>query len=236
MENIDKGSFTFKKAKRERYEIQELDLNKLLGEYQQKYGMVFHSQYVILLETIHHHYHLQLQRQEDLHENQLNNLNNQAKFLNDNFQFLLNQNNENAQNSLVAIKIATSEINKNKRSIQTENPKVAIGENVSKYGMWTLMMVTLGFMIFFGLKQVQKIETFYTYQDRSPEFIKYRNFAQHGKIISNPTKELKGLYVELRKPKKGEKLQYGLNYYFDAPDERILVPLGLDENGKNLNE
>jgi hypothetical protein len=226
----------FKRERKEQHETKETDTKKLIGKYKQLYGIEFHSQVVIVLETLQAQHDLQMEEQARFYEKQLLDLANNRKEMNDNFQQLLDLNLKANQDNLVGISKATSEINKNKKSIQTENPNVAIGDNVSKYGMWTLMMVVLAFLIFLGFKQKQEVENFYTFKERSPLFIKYRNFSQQGKIIANPIKELKGLYVELRKPKKGEKLQYGLNYYFDAPNERILVPLGLDENGKNFDE
>ena len=226
----------FKREKKEQHETKETNTKKLIGKYKQIYGIEFHSQVVIILETIQEQHDLQMKEQAEFYQKQLVDIAHSSQELNDNFKKLIDLNLKANQNNLGVIDKATSEINKNKKSIQTNNPMVAVGDNVSKYGMWLLMIVTVGFMLFFGLKQIQKIETFYTYQERSPEFIKYRNFAQQGKIIPNPTKELKGLYVELRKPKKGEALQYGLHYFYDASNERILVPLGLDEKGKNLNE
>lgn len=226
----------FKRERKQQHETQEIDTKKLIGKYKQIYGIEFHSQVVIILETIQEQHDLQMKEQAEFHQKQIDYLTTTNNIINDNFKSIIEQNQKANQDNLASIGKATSEINKNKKTIQTNNPTVAAVDNISKLGMWLLMIVTIGFMLFFGLKQIQKIETFYTYQERSPEFIKYRNFAIQGKIIPNPTKELKGLYVELRKPKKGEALQYGLHYYYDAANERILVPLGLDEKGKNLNE
>ncbi len=135
--------------------------------------------------------------------------------------------------NLGVISKATSEINKNKKSIQTENPKVAAYDNISKYGMILLIVMALGGMIIYGISEVREFKTFYQYVANCPEMVKYRNFSQRGKIIPNPTNELKGLYVELRKQKKGEKLEHGINYYYDSPNDRILVPLGLDKDGND---
>lgn len=223
----------FKREKKEQHETKETDTKKLIGKYKQQYGIEFHSQVVILLETIQEQHDLQMNEQASFYEKQLLDLANNRKEINDNFQQLIKLNQKVNQDNLGVISKATSEINKNKKSIQTENPKVAAYNNISKYGMILLIVITLGGMLKFGISEVREFKTFYQYVANCPEMVKYRNFSQRGKIIPNPTSELKGLYVELHKQKKGEKLQYGINYYYDSPNDRILVPLGLDKDGND---
>ena len=124
----------FKREKKEQHETKETNTKKLIGKYKQIYGIEFHSQVVIILETIQEQHDLQMKEQAEFYQKQLVDIAHSSQELNDNFKKLIDLNLKANQNNLGVIDKATSEINKNKK----------VFKPIIRWSLWGITFLSMG--------------------------------------------------------------------------------------------
>lgn len=209
-------------------DLSEDEFKKLQGHYQAQFGITMNKQVLLLFEA-QRTAHLQelaliqnlyqQQKQENAAHSQK-----QMEVLNQK----INQDKQQHQKYTDAIERAVVAIGNQKGAIITDNPKVVLHNNLSKYGMIGLVLLllsSLGAFIYDRYydrqEEYRKItNTLIAY----PKIYKFEYLAQKASIVANPDK-WEGEYLELTTPKKGEDTQVGKHYIYDQKNERVLVPL-----------
>ena len=209
-------------------ELSEDEFKKLQGLYQAQFGITMNKQVLLLfeaqknahlqeLELIQNLFQQQKKENAALYQKQIEVLNQK-----------INQDKQQHENYTASIERAVVAIGNQKGAIITDNPKVVVHNNVSKYGIIGLVLLLLS-----GLGAF----TYDHYYDRQEEYRKITNtliaypkiykfeyLAQKASIVANPD-EREGEYIELTVPKQGEEMVAGKHYIYDQKNERILVPL-----------
>ena len=227
-------------------ELSDTDLTKLQGLYQAQFGITMNKQVILLFEA---QKKASLEQMNILEKKQVDH----TKMLHDNFERLYQKNEDkyNQQIKLLTDKIeadkiqhlnytdavqkATKVIESRKGQIVTDNPKVALWGNFSKYGFICLafvipavMLINLAYSYYIQQAAYQRITK--TLKDY-PAIYKYQLLCREGTLVVNPSQaKFVGEFLALTIPKKDEKVKVGVNYYFDKTNDRILVPLSLDKN------
>jgi len=209
-------------------ELSEDEFKKLQGHYQAQFGITMNKQVLLLFETqkmahlqelelIQHLYQQQRQENATQYQKQIEVLNQK-----------INQDKQQHEKYTDAIEKAVVAIGKQKGAIITENPKVIVDNNISKYGIICSAILLLAFFLGFMYNYYQERQV--EYQKITDALNTYSNIhkfqilAQQGNIESNPDGRV-GEFLILTAPKKGEGAQAGKSYIYDEKSETVLVPL-----------
>lgn len=209
-------------------ELSEDEFKKLQGHYQAQFGITMNKQVLLLFEAqkTAHLQELDLiqnlyqqQRQENAAQYQK-----QIEILNQK----ISQDKLQHEKYTDAIEKAVVAIGKQKGAIITDNPKVIVKNNLTKYGIICSLILLLSVLGAFMYDHYQDRQEEYRKITNTliayPKIYKFELLARSASIIANPDGR-EGEYLELTTPEKGEDTQAGKHYIYDKKNERVLVPL-----------
>ncbi|MCU0467527.1 MAG: hypothetical protein MUF58_02920 [Arcicella sp.] len=209
-------------------ELSEDDFKKLQGQYQAQYGINMNKQVVLLFEMqkaahlqeinlIQSLYQQQKQENATMHQKQMELLNQKT-----------NQDKQQHEKYIEGIDKAVLAIGKQKGAIITDNPKVVLQHNLSKYGIiCSFLLLCVGaFFYAFYYKPLEKYKKEANLSIQYPAIVNYKILAKEGEIQVSPNGRK---FLVLTLPQKGAKALAGKNYEYDQKKKRILVPLNANK-------
>ncbi len=209
-------------------ELSDLDFTKLQGQYQAEFGITMNKQVLLLFEMQKVAHRKELESNQNLYEQQKQESALLHQKQNEKFDQKMRQEELHHQKYTDSLDKAVVAIGKQKGAIITENPKVVVKHNLTKYGIICLtifLLSCLGAFIYDRYYQRQEeyrkiTNTLINY----PKIYKYDILFQNATIETNPDGR-EGEFLILTIPEEGESTQAGKHYIYDNKKDRVLVPL-----------